>query len=122
MPETPKGYCANVPYPVDVRAIDVDPRHWRTVMETGRTRMRPVESKPFRGLALEWRFTDDHLQTFQRWFRVNLENGKNHFRLTGVVQGNGTASFTLAFYPASFYTFEHSDNLFTVRATCEVIE
>lgn len=51
------------------------------VMETGRTRVRPVSTTGRRAFSVKWDLSDQQLELFQGWFEHTLESGTLAFTL-----------------------------------------
>lgn len=100
----------DVPVPLRSHRRAIDFQNLTTEMETGRLRKRRQQMDHREVWDVNWNFTEDQFETFKNFFDVTLKNGsiRFHIELFGV---DRIAEF---FAP---YSFNHTDNLFSVGAT-----
>jgi len=87
-----------------------------TLMESGRKRIRRILTAPTERLEVNWNFAGDQYILFKAFFDGTLANGSSPFHIE--IFGE---SKLMAFLESD-YSFDHSDNLFTVTASLEYID
>jgi len=104
-----------LPLPLIGVSVNNNPINIRTQMESGRIRMRRMNSSTKELWKVSWNLTEDQYADFKAFFETDLTNGSENFEidLFGV---RATVTFS-----ESTYTWTREDSLFTVSAVLEVI-
>lgn len=111
-PVVPNVWPVTLPLPVRNSRRQYLPRNLRTVMETGRVRVRRQSLTPFDVLHCIWNFTADQFATFKTFFEDTLTNGSEAFTMEILGEANDRE---VRFLDAT-YSFTRSDNLVSVSA------
>lgn len=113
-----------IPVPQVARTHRIDPRMAPTLMESGRMRNRRIYPEPIELIDVTWNFTSDEFEAFKDFFEAELENGSLHFTLAvpdfAPPLTDRTVTRELAFWEGN-YAFARGDNLFSVKATLEIV-
>jgi len=120
IPDWPAG----LPTPLLGRSHTIQPRSEVTRMESGRPRVRAADRECLEVMNATWNFTGDQYNTFRDFFINELEHGEKVFELVTLEQDSDPTQIRqvvreVAFLDAT-YTFNRSDNLFTVEAELEI--
>lgn len=100
----------DIPVPLRAHRRAIDLQNLTTEMETGRLRKRRQQEDRREIWDVTWNFTEDQFETFKEFFDTTLKNGsiRFHIELLGVDR-------TVEFFTP--YSFNHTDNLFSVSAS-----
>lgn len=101
---------ATLPVPLRSHRSTGEFQYYRTEMDSGLIRKRRVALEPRKGVQVTWNFTQDQYRTFKAFFEDTLKNGSISFLMLmfGI-------EHELEFRDSS-YSFNRSDNLYSVNA------
>lgn len=110
-----------LPTPLLGRQRGIGSQALATRMDSGRVRVRQTQTVPLELQSVRWNFTAGQFSEFLTFFQEDLENGELSFLMPTAKTGETDQDEKeFAFWEGRF-DWEHTDNLFAVSATLELI-
>lgn len=122
---TSSGLPNGVPPPLLLHKRPVMARNAALMFESGRRRVRRQYTEALELWDVVWHLTQDKYEIFEEWFQTLLTNGEKEFILITLEASEIPGQVrqwtrTLAFMTPN-YAMSHSDNLFAVTVTLELL-